>query len=162
MIKLQCIPEFWMCISSALLFSPFPPTIHFQTEKTWSFIFLILSKNFVNNKAISVLLRSTLQSQFQECSFMSWFLTLWSIDFVWLVLHDLKVCVSCSVMSNSLQPHELQLARLLYPWDSPGKNSGVSCHYLLQGIFLTQGMNLGLLYRRWILYLLSHRGGGFK
>ena len=48
-------------------------------------------------------------------------------------------------MSNSLQPHGLQSARLLRPWDSPGKNTGVGCHALLQGIFLTQGSNLHLL-----------------
>ena len=35
-------------------------------------------------------------------------------------------------MSDSLQPHGLELARLLYPWDSPGKNTGVGCHALLQ------------------------------
>ena len=34
---------------------------------------------------------------------------------------------------------------LLYPWDSPGKNTGVSCYALLQGIFPTQGLNLHLL-----------------
>ena len=32
------------------------------------------------------------------------------------------------------------------PWDSPGKNPGVGCHFLLQGIFPTQGLNLGLPY----------------
>ena len=37
-------------------------------------------------------------------------------------------------------------ARLLCPWDSPGKNTGVGCHALLQGIFLTQGLNLHLLH----------------
>ena len=42
--------------------------------------------------------------------------------------------------------------------DSPGKNTGVGCHVLLQGIFLTEGLNPGLLHRRWILYPLSHRG----
>ena len=36
-------------------------------------------------------------------------------------------------------------ARLLSPWNSPGKNTGVGCHFLLQGIFLTQGSNLHLL-----------------
>ena len=36
--------------------------------------------------------------------------------------------------------------RLLCPWDSPGKNTGVGCHALLQGIFLTQGLNPGLLH----------------
>ena len=46
-----------------------------------------------------------------------------------------------SVMSDSLQPHRLQPARLLCPWDSPGKNIGVGCHALLQGIFLTQEWN---------------------
>ena len=50
------------------------------------------------------------------------------------------ICV-CSVMSDSLQPYELYPTRLLCPWDSPGKNPGVSCHTLLQGIFLTQGSN---------------------
>ena len=41
-------------------------------------------------------------------------------------------------MSDSLQFHGLQPARLLCPWDSPGKNTGVDCHSLLQRIFLTQ------------------------
>ena len=42
--------------------------------------------------------------------------------------------VSRSVMSNSVQPHGLsQTTRLLYPWNSPGKNTGVGCHFLLQG-----------------------------
>ena len=35
-------------------------------------------------------------------------------------------------MSDSLQPHGLQPTRLLRPWDSPGKNTGVGCHFLLQ------------------------------
>ena len=53
----------------------------------------------------------------------------------------LSVCVlSRSVMSDSLQQHGLQPGRLLCPWDSPGKNTGVGCHALLQGIFLTQGV----------------------
>ena len=47
--------------------------------------------------------------------------------------------------------------RLLCPWNSPGKNTGMGCHYLLQGIFLTQGSNLGLLHCRQILYCLSHQ-----
>ena len=48
-------------------------------------------------------------------------------------------------MSNSLRRHGLQSTRLLCPWDSPGKNTGVGCHFLLQGIFWTQGSNLSLL-----------------
>ena len=43
------------------------------------------------------------------------------------------------------QPHGLEPARLLCPWESPGKNTGVGCHFLLQEIFLTQGSNLHIL-----------------
>ena len=51
----------------------------------------------------------------------------------------------CSVVSNSVRPHGLQPTRLLRPWGSPGKNTGVGCHFLLQGIFPAQGSNLHLL-----------------
>ena len=52
-------------------------------------------------------------------------------------------------------------ARLLCPWDSPGKSTGESCHALLQpGIFPTQGSNSGLPQCRRILYHLSHQGMG--
>ena len=47
------------------------------------------------------------------------------------------------------------------PWGFPGKNTGVSCHFLLQGIFPTQGSNTclpSLLHCRWIFYPLSHGG----
>ena len=49
-------------------------------------------------------------------------------------------------------------ARLLYPWDFPGKITRVGCHFLLQGIFPTQGSNLGLMHCRQILYHLNHSG----
>ena len=55
-------------------------------------------------------------------------------------------------MSDSLWPYGLGPARLLCPWDSPGTNTGVGCHFLLQGIFPTQGSNLGLCTSRRILY----------
>ena len=51
---------------------------------------------------------------------------------------DYSTC-ACSVMSDFLWPHGLQPARLLCSWPSPGKNAGVDCHFLPQGIFLTQG-----------------------
>ena len=54
-------------------------------------------------------------------------------------------CSVASVMSNSVWPYGLQPAMLLRPWDSPGKNTGVGCHALLQGIFPTQRLNLCLL-----------------
>ena len=50
--------------------------------------------------------------------------------------------------------------RLLHPWNFPDKSTGVGCHFLLQGIFPTQGSNLGLLHCRQMLYHLSHQRWG--
>ena len=58
------------------------------------------------------------------------------------------VCAACSVasvMSDSVQPHGLQPAQKLCPWNSPGKNTGVGCHALFQRMSLTQGPNPCLL-----------------
>ena len=46
----------------------------------------------------------------------------------------------------------------LCPWDSSGKHTGVDCHSLLQGIFLTQRLNSSLPHCSQILYHLSHQG----
>ena len=59
---------------------------------------------------------------------------------------------SRSVVSDSLRPHGPLATRLLCPWNYPGKNTAVGCHFLLQGIFLTQVLNPGLLHCRQILY----------
>ena len=60
---------------------------------------------------------------------------------------------ACSAAQSclTLWPHGLRPTRLLCPWDSPGKKTGVGCHFLLQGIFLTQGSNLDLLHCRKVL-----------
>ena len=42
-------------------------------------------------------------------------------------------------MSNSVRPHGLQPTKLLHPWDSPGKNTGVGCHFLLQRMKVESG-----------------------
>ena len=46
-------------------------------------------------------------------------------------------------MSDALRPHGLRPTRLLCPWDSPGKNTGVGCHFLLQGNLPDPGMEPG-------------------
>ena len=51
-----------------------------------------------------------------------------------------------------------KLTRLLCPWDSPGKSTGMGCHFLLQGIFPAQGSSPGLPHCRQMLYRLSHQG----
>ena len=71
-----------------------------------------------------------------------------------------KVCISfhlkasyclfiCEVMSNSFcDTMDYSHSKLLCPWDFSGKSTGVGCHFLLQGIFLTQGSDLCLLHCR--------------
>ena len=78
------------------------------------------------------------------------------------------VCVSRSVGSNPLwtmdwsppgsSVHGLEPTRLLCPRDFPGKNTGVGCHFVLQGIFPTQGSNTCLLHWQTFPLPLSHQG----
>ena len=76
--------------------------------------------------------------------------------FIYILMEQVK-SVSCSVVSNTFCPHGLYPARLLSPWNSPGKNTEVGCHFLLQEIFPIQGSNPGLPHCRQILYHLSHQ-----
>ena len=59
-------------------------------------------------------------------------------------------------------PWTVACTRLLCPRDFLSKSTGVGCHFLLQGIFLTQGSNPGLLHCRQTLYCLSHQGSQCK
>ena len=71
-----------------------------------------------------------------------------------------NMCV-CYLLSH-VQLCCLGPVRLLCPWNSPGQNAGVGSHFLLQGIFPTQGSDLGLQLHRQILYCLSHQGSPFQ
>ena len=67
-----------------------------------------------------------------------------SLTFYFLLIISNKymcVCQVASVVSSSLSRCGLKPSRLLCPWDSPGKNTGVGCHVLFQGISSTQGSN---------------------
>ena len=66
--------------------------------------------------------------------------------------------LSRSVMSDSYGPMDCSLLGSSVHGDSPGKNTGLGCHALLQGIFPTQGLNPDLWPCRQILYHLSHQG----
>ena len=74
------------------------------------------------------------------------------------------VCSSRGIFHNihmivrESEPQRRRRAGVLYAWNSPGQNTGVGSHSLLQGIFLTQGLNPGLPHCGWILYHLSHQG----
>ena len=54
-----------------------------------------------------------------------------------LIGREDKKNVMNNIFEKLLRPHGLWPARLLCPWNSPGKNTGMGCHFLLQGIFLT-------------------------
>ena len=66
---------------------------------------------------------------------------------------DAQLCLT-------LPPHGLYVAHQapLCPWNSPGKNTEVGSHFLLQGIFPTRGLNSDLLHCKQILYYLNHQG----
>ena len=66
--------------------------------------------------------------------------------------------ISESVSLSCVQLFATPWKRLLCPRDSPGKVTGVGCYSFLQGIFLTQGSNPGLLHCRQIRYPVSHQG----
>ena len=83
------------------------------------------------------------------CGLQSQTSTAWSLPPVLYLLfleQSESESISRSVGSDTLRPPwTVQPTRLLCPWDSPGKNAGVGCHALLQGMFQSQGSNLGLL-----------------
>ena len=76
----------------------------------------------------------------------------------YFVLQTVKVKVLVAQPCPTLCPQNIQPTRLLYPWNSLGKNTSMDSHSLQQGIFPTQGSNSGLLDFRQILYHLSHQG----
>ena len=93
-----------------------------------------------------------------------------TVPFSWVLVHKVLLCpprvyfpVLCKFWqlyaaaakslqsSDSVRPHRQQPTKLPHPWDSPSKNTGVGCHFLLQGIFPTQGLNPGLPHCRQML-----------
>ena len=74
-----------------------------------------------------------------------------------LALRCLAAAAAAKLLQSCLTLCRLQPARLLCPWDSPDKNTGVGCHALLHGIIPTMGWNPGLLHCRQILYCEATR-----
>ena len=71
------------------------------------------------------------------------------------------VCMLCRSVTSSLGPYGRSSPGSSIHGDSSGKNTGVGCHALFQGIFPTQEQNPGLLHCKWILYHLSPQGGAW-
>ena len=106
----------------------------------------------VSQKLGSSLLK---QASERQISSLRWapgaaFRNLWKPDPPWLC-HGWDLVRRLPAIYSSLYflnpcPYLPPFTRLFCPWDSPGKNTGVGCHALLWGIFLTQGLNLHLLW----------------
>src|SRR5574337_1312024 len=67
-----------------------------------------------------------------------------------------KYSNNSSKIQVTFQNSVVDLATIVCLWHFPGQNTGVGCHFLLQGIFPTQGLNPGLLHWRQILHHLNH------
>ena len=95
--------------------------------------------------------------------FAFWIIPVWQFlffecyEYITLLPSGLQVLVaqSCLILCD---PMDCSLSGSSVHGDSPGKNTGVGCHFLLQRIFLTQESNPGLLHCRQILYRLSYKG----
>ena len=95
-----------------------------------------------------------------------------NIDLYYILIHDIYLDINifsiyiCAVLSHLVCPTLCDLKDCNPPCSSvhgetPGKNIGVGCHALLQGIFPNQGSNPGLPHCRQILYHLSHQGSPY-
>ena len=121
---------------SAILKITYPESIS-ATQPHWT----IISGNAYSWKHLAVcghsqnrfsLLKDSFRDTHVTCRSLPWTLRLSSYESCFCC------CFSRSVMPNSLRPHA-KPTRLLCPWNSPGTNTEVGCHSLLQGIFPTQG-----------------------
>ena len=77
---------------------------------------------------------------------------------IYIYMHRVFVAQLCPTLCD---PMECILTGSSVHGDSLGKKIGVGCHFLLQGIFPTQGSNPGPLHHRWILYQLSYQGSPY-
>ena len=98
-----------------------------------------------------------------KCRFVAIYIA-WSS----LILLDLQLgccCCHCCLVTMScptlLQPHNLQPIRFFCPWNFAGKNTGMGCQFLLQGVFLTQGSNPHLLHWQAGSLPLNHQGSPY-
>ena len=87
-------------------------------------------------------------------SMSKYFWKVWAFSFAWCVV----LCLLIQLCPTLCGPMDCSLPGSSIHGDSPGKNTRVDCHDLLQGIFPTQGLNPGLPHCRQILYHLNHQG----
>ena len=98
----------------------YEPLLYFPLSVIWAIIWMVRAR-VTGYCQQSPLLKRSWQEQ-------NWSWIIW----VWMQISTMLSHFSCVQLCDT---------RLLCPWDSPGKNSGVGCHAFLQGIFPTQGSN---------------------
>ena len=150
------------CLSFGIVESSFLYTDHTTDSSEWDnsyAIWPIGSCLLLSSESLVIVL------PFKECAFFLLISpnpqTAASFPLLKYPVVSLEPCecvLSGFIVSDSLRPHGLWSARLLCPWDFPGKNTGVGCHFLLQGIFLTWGLNPRLLLWQVDSLPLSHLG----
>ena len=128
-----------VCYSGCLLTSYFCISIPYDERIVW-FVVLFCFVLF-----FWCLFQKVLQVFIEPVNFNFFSISGWGINLCYCCCLVAKVCLTL------LQSHELQLTRILCPWDFSGKNSGVGCNFLFQGIFPAQGLNPYLL-GRWTIY----------
>ena len=133
----------------------------FISQKHSSFYQMInLCPSLINQVVLQADVKNNMEMPYQLLRARAWVKTTISshIPVVRINHMDKKSeSVSCSVMSDSLWPCGLKHTRLLCPWDSPGKNTRVGCHFLLQGIFSTQKSNPSPLHWGWFFTIWATR-----
>ena len=114
-----------------------------------------MNEHFMNTvKTLSNRLLNPL-GWFWICSFL---LTSLNCYATWLFIFEVQWSEIAQLCPTLCDPIDCSLPGSSCPWDFPGKNTGVGCHFLLQEIFPTPGLNLGLLHCRQTRYRLSHQG----
>ena len=138
-------PKYWSCSFSIIPSKEHPGLISFRTD--W--LDLLAVQGTLNSlvqhhsSKASILWRSAFFTVQISHPYMTTgktiTLTRWTfVDKLMSLLLNMlsrlviNAAAAASVMSDSVQPHRWQPTRLPHPWDSPGKNTGVSCHFLLQ------------------------------
>ena len=99
------------------------------------------------NEILTLFPSTTSITVLKELTFTKFKMHIWNSLIKYLVV--VLVAQSCLTLCD---PMDCSLTKLLCPWNSPGKNTGVDSHSLLQEIFLTQGSNLGLPHSRQITF----------
>ena len=152
---------FWHSICQYRTFcSPkFKSMIEVLTIHNLIYLHLLGSEYKINNSNLSYSLWKYLHlsKQFEQDGVSFSCLTTLALHLVWHILSYCLVTQSCLTL---LWPHGLQPSRLLCSREFPGKNTGVDCHFLLQGVFSTQGWKLHLLHWPAASLPLSPPGNG--